>query len=267
MPELPEVETVRRGLEPGLVGRTIVDARCTSNPKFTSAPDALGATVEEVNRRGKYLLIAMADDRELVIHLGMTGVLAFEIDPVRGPHERAAWLLDDGRWLTFTDVRQFGRIAVVDAGSYESLPTLAALGPEPFDESLDAEMFWRSLRQSKQRLKTRLLSQRPIAGVGNIYADEACWAARVHPGSRRITRAQAAELLEAIREALAAGIANGGTTLRDYRNVSGGTGSNQDELKCYGRAGEPCSRCGDLLVSRVYDGRTTTLCRTCQPMR
>ncbi|MCB0989890.1 MAG: bifunctional DNA-formamidopyrimidine glycosylase/DNA-(apurinic or apyrimidinic site) lyase [Acidimicrobiales bacterium] len=267
MPELPEVETVRRGLEPGLVGRTIVGARCTTNRKFTSAPDAVGAQIESVARRGKYLIVGLLDGRELVIHLGMTGVLAFASDPPRGPHERAAWELDNGTWLTFTDVRQFGRIAVVDEGCYESMATLAALGPEPFDPELDATTFWRSLRRSKQRLKTRLLSQRAIAGVGNIYADEACWLARVNPASRKVTRAEAERLLDAIRQVLASGIANGGTTLRDYRTVTGQTGSNQHQLNCYGRAGEPCPRCGAPLASKVYDGRTTTWCRACQPSR
>ncbi|MCP3934115.1 MAG: bifunctional DNA-formamidopyrimidine glycosylase/DNA-(apurinic or apyrimidinic site) lyase [Actinomycetia bacterium] len=264
MPELPEVETVRRGLEPGLIGRVIVEARCTQNPKFTSAPDVIGAAIETVGRRGKYLIIGFEDDREMIVHLGMTGVLNFGEGP-SGPHERAAWRLDDDRWLIFTDVRQFGRVAVVDGGEYSSLPTLQALGPEPFDESLDAHVFWQALSGSKQRIKTRLLSQRPIAGVGNIYADEACWLARINPASRRITKAQAADLLEAIRSVLAAGLTNGGTTLRDYRTVTGEQGANQHELKCYGRAGQECPRCGAELVSKVYDGRTTTWCRDCQP--
>ena len=163
---------------------------------------------------------------------------------------RAWWALDDGEVLELRDVRRFGRVAVVPRGRHDALPTLAALGPEPFAETFTPEVLWQGLRRSRLRVKTQLLQQRAVAGVGNIYADEALWRAGVDPAARKVTRPQAARLHAAIREVLAAGLANGGTTLRDYRTVDGGTGSNQHHLDCYGRAGQPCNRCGDDAASQ-----------------
>ena len=264
VPELPEVETVRRGLEPVLVGRTFVDGGAHPSPKFHAATDAVDRTVRSVDRRGKYLLVGLDDGRRLVIHLGMTGqfrVLDGEAEP--DPYVRAWWRLDDARTLAFRDVRRFGRIALVGE-DLSALPTLAALGPEPFDDAFTAEGLWRDVNRSKARVKTQLLGQRVVAGVGNIYADEALWRARVHPAARRITRPAAARLRDAIRDVLAEGIVHGGTTLRDYRTVEGGEGTNQHRLDCYGRAGLPCRRCGDELRRSVIDGRGTTHCPTCQ---
>ena len=159
-------------LEPVVAGRRIVEGWGHPSPKFASAPFTSGATIETVGRRGKYLLLGLDDERELVVHLGMTGQLRLrpgELDP----YVRAWWALDDGRVLELRDVRRFGRIGVVPVGEYLSLPTLAAQGPEPWDPVLDEGGLWRNLRRSHARIKTQLLSQRPIAGVGNIYADEA----------------------------------------------------------------------------------------------
>lgn len=282
MPELPEVETIRRQLEPLLIGVEIVDAWAFPSAKFTPALDAIGATVRDVRRRGKYLLIGLEVDgaaHELVVHLGMTGRLSvpgpaqgtssWEHSVHGGPtaHLRARWALADGRQLRFDDVRRFGRLAVVPAGRHESLPTLAHLGPEPFDDTFDAEHLRLAVNRSRRAVKTDLLGQRVVAGVGNIYADEALWRAGVHPRDRRLSRARAEALRDSVRDVLAEGIAHGGTTLRDYRDVSGGEGDNQRNLDCYGRAGEPCVRCGDLLRRCVVDARATTWCPTCQPRR
>jgi formamidopyrimidine-DNA glycosylase len=141
---------------------------------------------------------------------------------------------------------------------------LHALGPEPFDEAFTPLSLWRGLRASSARVKTQLLHQRVVAGVGNIYADEALWDARVNPGSRLVTRPQATRLHGALRVALQHGIDHGGTTLRDYRTVDGGSGRNQERLACYGRYGLPCLRCGTTLRRRVIDGRGTTWCPACQ---
>ncbi|MGE3620222.1 MAG: bifunctional DNA-formamidopyrimidine glycosylase/DNA-(apurinic or apyrimidinic site) lyase [Acidimicrobiia bacterium] len=268
MPELPEVETVRRQLEPLVVGRRLVEGWGFASPKFAAAPDAVGPSVEAIGRRGKYLLVGLDDGRELVLHLGMTGRLA--VRPAGADHDpyvRAWWALDDGNVLALRDVRRFGRLAVVAAGDYASLPTLARQGPDPWDPVLDGDGFWRRTRASRARVKTQLLSQRPLAGVGNIYADEALWAARVHPARRSLTRSEAVTLLGEVRAALARGLANDGTTLRDYRRPDGGEGRNQHHLACYGRAGLPCLRCGTALRRAVYDGRGTTFCRACQPSR
>ncbi len=264
MPELPEVETIRRQLASRLAGRTIVDARAHESPKFASAVFARGARIGDVRRRGKYLLFPLDTDRELIVHLGMTGMLRIATTAEPDPYVRAAWDLDDGAVLEYRDVRRFGRIAVVANGSYASLPTLAAQGPEPFDDAFAPQQLWTALRASTARVKTQLLSQRPVAGVGNIYADEALWRARVHPASRQVTKPQAARLHEAVRHVLAQGIHNGGTTLRDYRDFEGGRGENQFALSCYGRADEPCLRCATPLRRTVIDARGTTFCATCQ---
>ncbi len=264
MPELPEVETVRQGLEPLVRGRRIVDASHHPSAKFTGAADAVGRAIDGIGRRGKYLLVHLDDGLDLVIHLGMTGQLRVDPgDAPSDPYDRASWDLDDGRRLAFRDVRRFGRIAVVGEDR-SSLPTLARLGPEPFDPAFTPEVLWRGLNAGTRHVKTRLLDQQVVAGVGNIYADEALWRAGVNPAARRISRPAAARLHEAIVAVLDAGIRNGGTTLRDYRTVEGGIGANQFELACYGRSGEPCDRCGTLLRRRVIDARGTTWCPTCQ---
>ncbi|MFN0029220.1 MAG: bifunctional DNA-formamidopyrimidine glycosylase/DNA-(apurinic or apyrimidinic site) lyase [Acidimicrobiales bacterium] len=276
MPELPEVETIRRQLDPLLSGSMVLDGGAHPSDKFNRAPLAVGATLGPVRRRGKYLLIDLDDgSRELVVHLGMTGV--FSITPPQGadgsgfqpgPYTRAWWRLAHEQHgetvLVFDDVRRFGRVVVVERGDYADLPTLAALGPDPFDGSFTAEGLWRALGAGSQRLKTQLLSQRPVAGVGNIYADEAFWLARVHPARRGLTRAQALRLHEAIISVLRQGLEAGGTTLRDYRGVDGSRGENQHGLACYGRSGQPCGRCGEPLLRRVWDGRSTTFCPRCQ---
>ncbi len=284
VPELPEVETVRRQLEALLPGATVTGARAHPSPKFAEAPRAAGHRIDAVDRRGKYLLLGLTPatgttapagtgaERELVVHLGMTGGLHVDSASSSGtgppraadPYERASWDLDDGRRLWFRDVRRFGRIAVVPAGDHRGLPTLHHLGPEPFDPELDAAGFHRALQGSRRRIKTLLLSQRPIAGVGNIYADEALWRAGIHPGARRVGLERAGRLLGHLREVLAESLDHGGTTLRDYRAPDGAPGDNQRRLDCYGRGGRPCHRCGATLAARALDQRTTTWCPRCQ---
>jgi formamidopyrimidine-DNA glycosylase len=263
VPGLAVVATVRRGLEPRLRGRRFVDAWSHPSSKFAPAIEATGRTVEAIGRRGKYLLLALDDDRSLVVHLGMTGQLRVGPPADVDPYDRAWWDLDDGNRFSFRDVRRFGRIAVV-GDDRSALPTLAALGPEPFDPAFTADHLHTALRRSQVRIKTQLLSQRPVAGVGNIYADEALWRAGVNPAARTISRPAAARLRDAIVDVLAEAIAHDGTTLRDYRTVDGESGSNQFRLSCYGRYGEPCERCGAELRRRTIDARTTTWCATCQ---
>ena len=264
MPELPEVETVRRGLAPLVSGRRIVEADGHPSPKFRDARAAIGATITGVDRRGKYLMLPLDDGRRLVIHLGMTGQLrVHDAEHSLDPYVRAWWQLDDDRTLALRDVRRFGRVAVVD-DDLTGLPTLAALGPEPFDPAFDPDALWRSIRSSRSRVKTQLLGQRVVAGVGNIYADEALWRAGIHPGSRTLSQAGASRLHPAIVAVLLEAISHGGTTLRDYRTVDGGSGENQHHLDCYGRAGQPCARCGTELRRIVVDARGTTFCPACQ---
>ena len=263
MPELPEVETIRRELEPLVLGRTLGEAWAFAHPQFLPALDATGGTITVVGRRGKYLLLGLHDDRELVVHLGMTGSLAVRpVDRVDDPYMRAWWAIGGGEALTFRDVRRFGRLAVATGGAYAG--TLATQGPDALDPAVTGDDLWRSLKASRRAVKTQLLSQRPLAGVGNIYADEALWRSQIDPRARRVTRAQAAVLLENLREVLSSSLDNGGTTLRDYRTVTGESGRNQEQLACYGRYGEPCLRCATVLRRTVLDGRTTTWCPSCQ---
>ena len=266
VPELPEVETIRRQLEPRLVGRGIIAGWGFVPPKFDQAPLAVGSDITAVQRRGKFLLVQLHDERELVLHLGMTG--KFELLPSpgyqAGSYVRAWWALSDGMTLQLHDVRRFGRVAVVRHGDYAGLPTLATLGPEPWAAQFTQRGLQAALNASTARVKTQLLSQRVVAGVGNIYADEALWRARVHPAARRVTLPQARRLHTAIQDVLAAGIDNGGTTLRDYRGVAGQSGENQYHLDCYGRADKPCPRCTTSLRKAVFDARTATFCPNCQ---
>ena len=269
MPELPEVETIRRQLGPLLLGARVEGAWAFDSPKFTDATAVVGARLGDVTRRGKYLLVDLHGpagapaERQLVVHLGMTGRVGIDEVP-DGPHLRARWALDDGRTWWFHDVRRFGRLGVVPYGDYRVLPTLWDLGPEPWDPAFDGDVLRTYVNARRRHVKTLLLSQRPVAGVGNIYADEALWRAGVHPAARRLTRAGAAALCDAVRAVLDEGIAHGGTTLRDYRDATGGAGDHQHHLDCYGRAGEPCRRCGDTLRRGVLDARGTTWCPTCQ---
>ena len=271
MPELPEVETIRRQLDPRLRGRTLVAGDAHWSDKFTPALEALGAAVAGVRRRGKYLLFDLDDGRELVAHLGMTGSFHIATDvgdpPSCGAHDayvRAVWRLDDGRDLVFRDVRRFGRLRVVAVGDYADIPTLRDIGPEPLSADFDGSTLAEAVRRSTRPIKTQLLSQRPVAGVGNIYADEALFLARIHPQARRLGRARADRLAGALKTVLQSGIDHGGTTLRDYVDADGDTGTNQHRLLVYGRAGEPCPACGSALASRSIDARTSTFCRQCQ---
>jgi formamidopyrimidine-DNA glycosylase len=275
VPELPEVETIRRQLEPHLVGAAIVDAGAHWSPKFAPAQEAVGAEFTAARRRGKYLLFdldAGADgpgaERELIVHLGMTGRLAVEAAEAEvdldHPHLRAWWRLDDDRTVTFHDIRRFGRIHVVDAGDYHGIPTLQALGPEPWDPAFNGRHLAAFVKRSDRHLKTILLAQRAVAGVGNIYADEALWDAEINPATRRLSSERADRLVVAVQRALESGLHHGGTTLRDYVDGEGASGTNQHELACYGRGGEPCLRCGTGLRTRVIDARTTTFCPQCQ---
>jgi formamidopyrimidine-DNA glycosylase len=268
VPELPEVETIRRQLAPRIAGRTIVAAEAHPSPKFARAVDATTHRFEAVDRRGKYLIARLDRGRELVVHLGMTGSLRIaDPDASVDPYVRAQWTLDDGSVLEFRDIRRFGRIAVLPAGEYGALPTLHALGPEPLSDEFDARAFHTALRASNRAVKTQLMSQRPVAGVGNIYADEALWRARVHPATRRTTRPQSDRIHTAVRDVLTEAIARSGTTLRDYRTFDGDTGTNQHHLECYGRSGHPCLRCGTPLRRTVIDQRSATWCPTCQRRR
>jgi formamidopyrimidine-DNA glycosylase len=265
MPELPEVESVRRQLDPRLSGRRVLEVWSDPLPsvprEFHDLERAIGRTIKVVLRRGKFLLAPLDGGLELIMHLGMTGAFRFGFSD---PYVRARVWLDDGAELAFRDPRRFGRMAVVMAGEYSSIPTLQHLGPEPLSEEFDATRFAAFLQRSKAPIKPILLSQRAVAGVGNIYADEALWLARINPLSRRVGRRRALLLHAAIREVLASAIEREGTTFRDFQMVDGGSGRNASFLIAYGQRGKPCPRCGTPLRKIVLGGRGTTYCPQCQ---
>ena len=229
-----------------------------------------------MERRGKFLVLPLvhpeggadAHRNDLLIHLGMTG--AVRRDPPDA-HLRVRLDLDPGPHpvLYFEDPRRFGRFLVTGAGSYGDLPTLAGMGPEPLSDAFTDEAFVAALKRSRTAIKTWILSQKPVAGVGNIYADEALWRARVHPKTpaERVSRPKARALRLAIREVLAAAVERQGTTLRDYRTVNGDVGTYADHLAVYGHAEEPCPRCGTPLRKITLGGRGTHFCPRCQRKR
>jgi len=273
VPELPEVETVRRRLAPVLEGATIaraeiLDPRLTRPVSPALVADALvGERVAAVERRGKYLLWRLASGRTLVVHLRMTGSLR-HAPAGRLPedvHRRATLVLDTGADLGYRDVRRFGTWELLDEGHLR--PYLAArLGPEPLASSFTAARLARILEGRRAPIKAVLLDQRRIAGIGNIYADEALWRARIHPRrpAGTLDRAEVTRLHRAVRAALRRGIDLQGSTLRDYVTPDGDGGGMQHEFHVYGRLGEPCDRCGRPIERTVVGGRGTWFCAHCQ---
>lgn len=271
MPELPEVETVRRELAPWLTGRTILGAKrvdAPAGPKYQNLARAGGQRIEAVTRRGKFILMPLSKGDELVVHLGMTGVV--HMTPPAG-HVRVRLKLSGQKDsdLFFQDVRRFGRFLVVPRGDYRSLPTLHRMGPEPLERTFTARVFFERLQRSRSALKTTILSQRPVAGVGNIYVDEALWRAKVHPltHANKVTTEEATTLRKAIVTVLKASLKAQGTTLNDYRTVNGEVGAYLSELNAYGHAGSPCKRCQTTLERITVGQRSTHFCPNCQRER
>src|SRR5215208_3353296 len=271
MPELPEVETIRRQLEPEITGRRIVaaevlDERWARPTRPREVERALaGRTIEGVERRGKYLLLRLEGDSTLAMHLRMTGNLLLEDGSVDPPYLRAQLRLDGGRRLLFTDPRRFGHAVVLPDHELDEY-FAARLGIEPLSESLTAEELCRLAAGRRAPLKSFLLNQMGIAGIGNIYADEALHRAGLHPlspaGSMKLADCERLRL--GIVEALDAGLRSGGASVDDYRDARGGRGSMQDEFLVHTRQGRPCRRCGAEIRRIVVGGRSTYFCPSCQ---
>ena len=273
MPELPEVETIRSRLAPGLTGRRfervrILDPRLTRpEPPEAVATVLAGERVRDVRRRGKYLAIVFESGRHLLVHLRMTGSVQHPATggPGADPYRRAVVELDDGSTLAYRDVRRFGTWTLLDPGELEAyLGT--RIGGEPLERTFTTAAFAHALRGRKAPIKAALLDQRSVAGVGNIYADEGLWRARIHPlrPSGELTRDEVTRLRKGLRRALEIGIARQGATLRDYRDPEGARGRMQHEFCVYGRAGEPCARCGTPIEKMRAAGRGTWYCPNCQ---
>jgi formamidopyrimidine-DNA glycosylase len=272
MPELPEVETIRRQLAPHLDGRKILEAQILdarwTRPEPPGAVEAelRGATVERVSRAGKYLVWSLSAERFLLMHLRMTGTLLF--DPVAPPpHTRVLFELDDGHRLVYVDPRRFGTGHLVfgEAGRDEYLS--ARIGIEPLTPGFTAEHLHWLARDRTAPVKAFVLDQRRIAGVGNIYADEALFRAGIHPlrPAGRLTAGEWVRLRDGIEEALSAGIEAKGASIDDFRHLDGARGSFQDRFLVHRRAGKPCPNCGREIRKIVVGGRGTYVCEHCQP--
>jgi formamidopyrimidine-DNA glycosylase len=274
MPELPEVETVRARLEPRLVGRRLEQVEIF-DPRLTRPDDPAGVAAQlegervvALDRRGKYLIVRFESGRVLLIHLRMTGQLLHGNGvptPAEDVHRRAVVRLDDGSDVIYRDVRRFGTWQLVEE---EDLgPYLAQrVGREPLASSFTSKRLAEALEGRRAPLKSALLDQRRLAGVGNIYADEALWRARLHPlrPAGGLDAEEIAALHRGIRAALRAGIERQGATLSTYRTPDGSTGRMQDEFRVYGREGEPCDRCGTPIEKIRTAGRGTWYCPSCQ---
>lgn len=279
MPELPEVETTRRKIAPLVTGRTVLEIEHLSPEKYPDTALAHGRTVLEPQRRGKYLILPLLDaetgeaDRELVVHLGMTGGFRLE----QGPHTRLTIRLADAaapssepQTLYFNDPRRFGKVRVVTAGDYAALPTLAQMGPEPLGDDFTLFEFTEAAARAGA-VKPWLLSQKPVAGVGNIYADEALWRARIHPAQTHLNAEQAARLYTAVREVMHEAVESGGSSLGsgagNYRQHDGDLGGFQLQHAAYGRGGQPCPNCGTPIEKVVLGQRGTHFCPQCQQVQ
>ena len=278
MPELPEVETVRRGLAAHLKGRTITAVRVhhpRAARRHEAGPDDLtarliGAHVTGTGRRGKYLWLSMSDGAALVVHLGMSGQMLLG-DVPKADHLRIAALLDDGTTLSFVDQRTFGGWQLADLvnvdGSVVPEP-VAHLARDPLDPRFDIGAVVNLLRRKHSEIKRQLLDQTVVSGIGNIYADEALWRAKVN-GARiadTLTRRRLVDVLEAAAEVMRDALAQGGTSFDSlYVNVNGQSGYFDRSLNVYGREGEPCRRCGAVIRREKFMNRSSYYCPRCQP--
>jgi formamidopyrimidine-DNA glycosylase len=270
MPELPEVETVVQGLRQLLAGRTIMSAsvdwpRAVARPAIEGfCSRVAGRKVVSVERRGKYVIVGL-DRGYLLIHLKMSGRLwVIPGDEPPDKHAHVIFYLDDGRELRFQDTRKFGRVYLVD----DPQEVTAALGPEPLADGFSLDDLCRLLAHRTGRLKSLLLNQQFLAGLGNIYADEVLFAARLHPLRRAdsLTCDEQARLYEAIRAVLRQAVAAQGTTLDDggYTDARGQAGAYQEQIAVYGRKGQPCLRCQTPIERIVIGARSTYFCPRCQ---
>lgn len=270
MPELPEVETTRRGLSPHLVGHTLNDVVVRQRQLRWPVPRAVGQVVghplEALERRAKWLIFRTPPGA-LLMHLGMSGSMRVFLNtaPAPGRHDHIDLVFDHRRLMRFNDPRRFGALLWAP-GDPLAHPLLARLGPEPLADDFDGDWLWRQSRGRRAAVKAFIMDSGVVVGVGNIYAAEALFAAGIHPrrAAGRISRARYERLAGAIREVLTSAIKAGGTTLRDFSVADGSPGYFAQELAVYGRRGEPCPQCGRALRHEVIGQRGTVYCPRCQ---
>lgn len=284
MPELPEVETIRRGLAAALPGKTITKTDVRLAKILQGDPASLaGVTIQAVQRRGKLLLIELVDGRTLAIHLKMTGQLLFKdaagglvmgghpaqsyLDQLPNKHTRVVFHFSDGSLLYFNDLRTFGYVQIMTAEELREYRFLATLGPEPFSPDFSVAYLRHQLAQSRVAIKSFLLDQVKIAGLGNIYADESLFRAGIHPTRQAtsLTPKEVSQLVAAIQQTLTVALEHGGSSERDYLNAIGEKGTYLHVAQVYHRTGQPCPRCPGHSIQRIkVGGRSTHFCSNCQ---
>jgi formamidopyrimidine-DNA glycosylase len=297
MPELPEVETIRSGLEARVLGRTLVKAEIRLKKQVRGLSAArfeglvAGRRIEALERRAKFLLFRLSGAKTLMVHLGMSGQLSywdhrkednngFVVSPLTGlqrtagqhavdKHTHALLHLDRGDRVQYRDTRQFGYLSLVDSDRVAALPSIKRLGLEPLGGGFTWEAFAEAMDGRRGMLKALLLNQSAVVGLGNIYADEACFEAGLHPRQplERLSRPRRRALFAAVTTVLNQALGLGGTTFRDYRQSDGSHGLNQDRLKAYGRGGKPCLRCGTAMKKILVTQRGTVFCPNCQRLK
>ena len=277
MPELPEVETVARGLALRLAGRRIARAQTFRHDLRRPFPDGLagaltGRRVESVGRRAKYILVRLDDGLVWLVHLGMSGRMVLTPEgeaPPRAKHDHLELVTDDGWLLRYNDARRFGLMDLVPADALDDHPLLKGIGPEPLGNEFNGPALAAGLAGRKPAVKPLLLDQRLVAGVGNIYASEALYQAQIHPETPagRLTPEQCEALAAAIKDVLTRAVAAGGSSIRDYVQSDGELGYFQHEWAVYERGGQPCKRCSAPIARIVQAARASYFCPHCQPTR
>ncbi|HIJ89462.1 MAG: bifunctional DNA-formamidopyrimidine glycosylase/DNA-(apurinic or apyrimidinic site) lyase [Desulfobulbaceae bacterium] len=273
MPELPEVEVVCRGLAPLVLKRKILSVSYSNKklrkpfPRTKMYRQVEGAFILGVERRAKYILLRLTGKGILLFHLGMTGKIGiFDRDIPRRKHDHLRFLLDNGKEMRFNDVRRFGCVEVYSEKELQENDPFAGLGPEPFSEDFSADYLLEKAQGKKQPVKSFLMDNRVVVGLGNIYANETLFAACTHPQTQagQLLKMDWQLIVKKSRLILEKAIAMGGSTISDYENVSGEAGYFQLELEVYGRQGQPCRRCGLPIIRSVIGGRATFCCPVCQ---
>lgn len=275
MPELPEVETVRRGLTQLVEGSTIQTVDVLYPKMINVSPEEFqaalrGKQITKIDRRGKYLFIRLSDNLTIVSHLRMEG--KYDVEPEGSPidkHTHIIFHLTDGRQLRYNDTRKFGRMNLVDTGTEMQVAGLKTIGPEPTEDDLTVAYMKKIFAKSHKVVKPFLLDQSNIAGLGNIYADEVLWLSKINPQQpvNTISLAKIKLLRKSIIAELNKAIAGHGTTVHSYSTAYGEAGNFQNQLNVYGREGEPCPRCGTKIVKIKLAQRGTHYCPKCQPLR
>lgn len=274
MPELPEAETIVRGLRDHVPGRRVHRVRIQHEDVLRSDPErfraaVVGRRIQSVERRGKNIVLVLDRERRVMVNLGMTGKLlpGGSVEGAGSTHPAVVFDLEDDRVLVFDDVRRFGAVECLSRQEWRSRDR--ALGVEPLSQGFTGARLYQLLAGSRSPIRSWLLDQRKVVGVGNIYAAEALWRARIHPRrpARSLTKDESGRLHRAVRRVLRRAVEAGGTTIRDYRNADGGRGAYGDRLAVYGREGEPCPRCSARVERVVFGGRSAFLCPRCQAER